>query len=291
LIGRRLFCVWSETRLRLFCIHSDAASDAAGIQIEGTRSMAQFNGTSAADRLVGGAEGDLLLGLAGNDRLDGGAGNDTLNGAAGDDAVIGGAGVDTCVLNIGRGGFVVTSPSEGVFVLRPSPGGLGSAIGTDTVSGVEFFQIVSSNTTQTVAASDMMARFNFGYSHSATSGNDKLLGGAGSDSINGGGGADTIEGGDGADRLAGGSGADVLRGGAGADVFVFRAGEGDRDRVEDFVVGVDHLELHAASGYQPRAVEGTDASGKAGTWVSWGWNTDTVFLSGVTGVGLDALLV
>ena len=30
--------------------------------------------------------------------------------------------------------------------------------------------------------------------------------------------------------------------------------------------------------------------GKQGTWVRWGWDGDAVFLAGVTGAGIDALL-
>ncbi len=167
--------------------------------------------------------GRSVLGTTANDTMAGGAGDDTLRSSSGDDAVSGGAGVDSYVLSLGRGGFVVTSPSEGVFTLRPSPGGMGTNFGVDTVSNVESFQIVSSNTTVTVAATEMMARFNFGYSHAPTAGNDKLLGSYGADTTNGGAGNDTVEGSNGNDRLAGGAGADVLRGGDGADVFVFRA--------------------------------------------------------------------
>ena len=233
--------------------------------------MADIGGTRGADRQIGGAE------------------NDTLRSSAGDDAVQGGAGFDTYALNLGRGSFVVTSPSEGVFVFRPAAGSMLN-FGVDTVSGCESFRIVSSNTTVTVSAADLMARFNFGHSHAPTAGDDKLLGGFGADSINAGGGDDTVEGGHGNDRLAGGAGTDVLRGGDGADVFVFRAGEGDDDRVEDFQVGLDRIEAHTAHGYETWAYEGSDAAGKTGTWVRWGWDGDAVFLPGVSGVGVDALL-
>jgi Ca2+-binding RTX toxin-like protein len=243
--------------------------------------MAYITGTNAADRLVGGAANDVLRGLDGNDTLQGGGGNDSFDG---------GAGADTYVLNLGRGGFVVTSPSAGVLALRPAPGGFGSDFGLDTVLNVESFQIVSSNTTETVAAGDMMARFNHGYSHAPTAGNDKLLGTFAADTINGRGGNDTIEGSNGADRINGAAGADVLRGGEGADVFVFRAGESGQDRVDDFQLGLDHVEIHTAGGYPASAEQGTDASGMQGTWVTWGANNETVFLAGVTGVGLDALL-
>ena len=151
--------------------------------------------------------------------------------------------------------------------------------------------LVVNGKTITVSAGELMARFNFGYGHAPTAGDDKLLGTYGNDAINGGAGNDTVEGGFGDDRLAGGSGADVLRGGEGRDVFVFRAGEGSAsERVDDFQVGVDRLEIHAAAGYQATATAGTDAGGRQGTWVTWGAN-DTAFLAGVSGVGLDALLV
>ncbi len=171
-----------------------------------------------------------------------------------------------------------------------SDGTIRSSADGDNVSGVESFQLAGPYGTLTVPFGEMMARFNHGYSHAPTAADDKLVGSAGADGIGGQGGDDTVEGGHGDDRLDGGAGADVLRGGAGADVFVFRAGEGANDRVEDFVVGTDRLEVHAASGYQPRATGGT-VDGRQGTWVHWGANGDAVFLAGVTGVGLDALLV
>lgn len=230
-----------------------------------------------------------ITGTSGADRQAGGAGDDTLRSSAGDDTVSGGAGFDTYVLSLGRASFVVTSPAEGVLVFRPAPGGPLVDFGTDTVWGVESFQLVGPYSTLTVPFAEMMARYNNGYAHAPTAGNDKLLGSAKADSINGQGGNDTIEGGYGDDRLGGGAGTDVLRGGAGADVFVFRAGEGADDRVEDFEVGIDRLEVHAASGYRPWAAEGA-VDGRQGTWVHWGAGGDAVFLAGVTGVGLDALL-
>ncbi len=95
-----------------------------------------------------------IIGTGGADRQTGGAGNDTIRSSAGDDTVSGGAGADTYVLNLGRGSFVVTSPSDGVFVCRPAASGLATDFGVDTVSGVESFRLVSSNTTVTVAAAE-----------------------------------------------------------------------------------------------------------------------------------------
>ncbi len=232
-----------------------------------------------------------ITGTSGADRQTGGAGDDTIRSGAGDDTIAGGAGFDTYVLSLGRASFVVTSPAEGVLVFHPAPNGPLVNFGADTVSGVESFQLAGPYSTLTVPFGEMMARFNKGYGHAPTAADDKLVGFAGADAINGQGGDDTIEGGHGDDRLAGATGADVLRGGAGRDTFVFRPGDGaGGDRVEDFQVGVDRLELHAASGHRPAATEGDDGVGGHGTWVRWGWNGDAVFLAGVTGVGLDALL-
>lgn len=89
-------------------------------------------------------------------------------------------------------------------------------------------------------------------------GDDRLLGGGGADKLVGNGGADALLGGGGRDRLFGGAGADLLNGGggrdrldggAGADVFVLI--HGGVDRVLDFEIGFDRLDVSAdASGFE-----------------------------------------
>ena len=81
-------------------------------------------------------------------------------------------------------------------------------------------------------------------------GNDSLIGGAGADRLLGGSGADRLDGGTGTDRLDGGAGADTLFGGAGADTLVggigadvFTVGAGGRDRISDFIDGVDRIRV------------------------------------------------
>ena len=77
-------------------------------------------------------------------------------------------------------------------------------------------------------------------------GADVIDGGAGNDSLLGGIGADTITGGLGDDTITGGAGNDVLTGGEGADVFVFDAAATNGvDRITDFVVGTDKLDVDA----------------------------------------------
>lgn len=67
-------------------------------------------------------------------------------------------------------------------------------------------------------------------------------GGALDDRIFGGAGADTLSGGGGNDWLHDGGGADMLTGGAGADVFVM-AKDGQTDRISDFQIGLDRIDL------------------------------------------------
>jgi Ca2+-binding RTX toxin-like protein len=45
--------------------------------------------------------------------------------------------------------------------------------------------------------------------------------------------------------LTGGKGADILTGGAGSDTFVYTGGDGG-DRITDFTIGQDHLDLRQA---------------------------------------------
>ncbi|WP_322867750.1 nidogen-like domain-containing protein [Aquicoccus sp. G2-2] len=67
-------------------------------------------------------------------------------------------------------------------------------------------------------------------------------GGSASDLFYGDGGNDTLFGGGGDDVLYGGAGQDYLTGGAGADVFIFDA-DTATDRVQDFQLGTDKLDL------------------------------------------------
>ena len=79
-------------------------------------------------------------------------------------------------------------------------------------------------------------------------GDDTIYGGAGNDALSGNDGADHLVGGAGDDHLYGGAGADFLTGGAGADTFFFGPGDSgvvgtERDRITDFVHGVDLIDL------------------------------------------------
>jgi Ca2+-binding RTX toxin-like protein len=90
-----------------------------------------------------------------------------------------------------------------------------------------------------------------GVTLTGTSAGETLTGGTGNDTISGLGGHDWLYGGAGNDKITGGTGNDDLFGGAGADVFDYNninestpgAGEGKRDFIHDFQVGVDKIDL------------------------------------------------
>lgn len=75
-------------------------------------------------------------------------------------------------------------------------------------------------------------------------GDDLLFGGSGKDHIEGGPGRDRLFGGDGHDWIDGGRLNDILTGGQGRDTFYFNQKSG-RDRISDFTVGEDKIDLTA----------------------------------------------
>lgn len=77
-----------------------------------------------------------------------------------------------------------------------------------------------------------------------TRNDDVLTGTPGDDHIEGGRGDDRLQGAGGNDRLVDGPGVDSMRGGPGADVFVF-VRDGAADRILDFQIGVDRIDLTA----------------------------------------------
>lgn len=163
-----------------------------------------------SDRLTGTHFDDVIDGHGGNDRLRGRDGNDRIDGGSGRDILLGERGYD--ILNGGDGDDFLY-------------GGRGD----DMLFG---------------GNGDDLLRGNLN--------NDELHGGAGVDLLYGGGGNDRLFGGDdrdyllgenGNDILDGGRGNDNLRGGAGADVFVFRNADYGYDRVMDYEMGKDRIDL------------------------------------------------
>lgn len=169
-----------------------------------------LRGNRGADSLDGGAGMDLLFGGGNDDNLQGGGGDDILRGKRGGDSVNGGAGMD---LLFGGGGKDDLQGGDGNDILRGKRGGdsLDGGSGSDRLFG--------------------------------GGGDDVLQGGDGNDILRGAGGADSLAGGAGDDLLFGGAGGDLLSGGAGTDCFYFDPGKPGSNRITDFEVGVDRLEI------------------------------------------------
>lgn len=92
-------------------------------------------------------------------------------------------------------------------------------------------------------------------------GRDLIVGSDGADHLVGGRGRDKVHGGDGDDILVGCYGKDVLDGGEGADTFVFlRSGKANADRIKDFAVGEDLIQLDNAH-FRKLGPEGALAAG------------------------------
>jgi Ca2+-binding RTX toxin-like protein len=99
------------------------------------------------------------------------------------------------------------------------------------------------------------------------SGSDVLTGNQAANFLKGGTGKDKLSGLAGNDNLDGGAGADTLVGGAGSDVFDFNSTTdtpaGARDTIQDFVRGVDHIDLRTIDA--STAVTGDQAFSFMGT--------------------------
>ena len=153
--------------------------------------------------------GQIILAGAGSDLIYDGAGDDTVDGGAGRDYFYAGDGADAY-----EGGgterdevFYTTSTSGLTIDMTDASNSTGIAAG-DTFSNIEFLY---GSEFDDVIIMDTQRAFGRG-------GNDVLQDGAGFQ---------------------------VFNGGSGNDTFVFIAGDGHRDRVEDFTIGEDMLDLSA----------------------------------------------
>ncbi len=189
-----------------------------------------ISGGDDNDRLFGGDGQDKLYGDKGKDRLYGGDDNDELFGASGNDRLYGGVGQDKAYGDVGNDRIYGDADDDVLY------GGKGNdrlygGIGQDTLYGDDGNDRLYGD-----ADNDTLQ----GYG-----GNDRLFGGIGQDILLGSWGRDQLFGGDDNDRLDGGFDADVLTGGGGANQFVFstKLGKGNIDRITDFKVGFDSIEL------------------------------------------------
>lgn len=169
------------------------------------------------DMVLAGSGDDVVYGQVGDDQVDGGGGNDTVYGGMGNDTLIGGAGLD---LLVGQSGDDSLFGGDGNDTLY-------SGAGDDFIDG--------GADTDTIFGGDGNDTLFGGAGHDLLSGED------GQDDLDGGTGNDVVNGQAGNDRVTGGEGDNIVLGGTGADVF-YQAGTGI-DRIQDFQLGIDKLEI------------------------------------------------
>ncbi|AZL57754.1 hypothetical protein EI545_02175 [Tabrizicola piscis] len=187
-------------------------------------------GTARADVIDALGGHDSVNGLGGNDSLRGGSGNDTLNGGADNDQLIGGLGDDQLTGGTGNDYIDGGDGSDRAYFTGTVAANVNLGLttaqstghGTDTILNVEHI--------------------------SSGSGNDRLTGNSLGNSMNSGAGNDTLSGAAGNDSLNGGTGSDTLIGGGGADSFIFNTtlGSSNVDRITDFNVVADTIQLEDA---------------------------------------------
>ncbi len=164
------------------------------------------------DVLVGTGHNDRLSGNAGEDRLKGDDGADHLDGGAGSDILLGGAAADVLIGDTGDDFLYGGRDSDEMH------GGQGD----DRMRGNREDDELYGN-----------------------GGVDVLFGGHGNDTLAGGHQKDYLLGESGNDRLDGGTDDDKMWGGGGRDAFVFAPGNYGYDRVMDFEIGRDQIDLSA----------------------------------------------
>jgi len=236
-----------------------------GINLKGTNKKDTLNGTAGSDQLqglrgndvlYGGGCDDNLQGNQDNDRLFGGSGDNILNGGLGSDELYGGKGND---ILYGRRGEDILKGGTGDDRLS---GGRNNDIlrggsGNDILRGRQNDDFLYGGSGDDRLSGGLGKDKLFGGNGddrlAGRRGNDVLRGRAGNDFLRGFRGKDNLFGGDGRDRLIGNLGNDVLvgglksdllTGGAGRDRFVYGSVEERGDRITDFKIGRDTIDLH-----------------------------------------------
>jgi Ca2+-binding RTX toxin-like protein len=230
------------------------------------------------ENAIGGAGADVITGNSVSNTLSGGGGNDILAGLAGDDVLNGGPGSDVMRGGAGNDLYIVAQQDD--VVEEANVQGVDQI--NSYLSDLNLPDFVENGRIFLAGAADLKGN-DSANTLFAGAGDNELSGGAGVDTVSylfgvagltgvtidlrlsiaqntGGSGldilqevenltgssrADTLTGNDGANVLRGGLGQDLLNGLGGADTFVFdtRLSLANRDRIADFVSGVDKIVL------------------------------------------------
>ena len=198
--------------------------------------------------------------------------SDTMqNGGSADDILTSGSGDDTLK---GENGDDFLTANDGADILR---GGqhedqLLGGHGNDTLNGGSHDDALVAGNGHDVLRGG--------------SGRDSLYGNNGADELRGGQARDYLDGGNGADTLNGNAGNDRMVGGGGADTFVF-TGSWGYDRVQDFALGVDVIDLSAIGSVSDMG-DILDAAVNRSGGVELVFGPGTIFLRNIDVADLDA---
>lgn len=283
-----------------------ATRAAIGLTLTGNELDNTLVGTAGADTLVGGLGHDKFHAGIGDDTIVTTGESASINAGRGDDTILlDGSSTSTGSVDGGLGNDTVRSADLGRFVISEvetldtyygylnatakqvasfrfftadlaaedmqisiSLRGAGGKIDFTTgISGQNSVEIRDSGITSAINVTGSVN----GDTLSGSAFNDTLKGGDGGDSLFGSDGRDSLDGGAANDRLTGGLGNDTMTGGTGADSFVFDSQIGPTpniDRIVDFAVGVDTIEIHQEfyfPGLTPGELEATQFAVGAAT--------------------------
>jgi Ca2+-binding RTX toxin-like protein len=244
------------------------------LDITGGAGVATFSGGDFGDQFIGGLNDDSLFGHLGNDTLEGGAGFDTLNGGEGIDTASyehAGAGVTANLSNAGSNtGDAQGDTYTAIENLRGSrfsdtltgtggdnvlnDGGFG---GSDTLTGGDgndTYSVYNAGTVIVEADGKGSDRVSAGVDYVLASGvsveylNTTSVHATYAVNLTGNEIKQLVRGNDGANVLDGGGGNDILFGMGGTDTFSFSTalGAGNVDRIADFSVADDQIQLDSA---------------------------------------------
>ena len=218
---------------------SNAYSDFKLILENGNYTVSDTDFIFATSNITGTSDNDLLVGANMSDEIHGLEGDDTLQGGGGIDTLDGGDGFDIADYSDTSEGWLINLDINAASII----GGNGVLETLYNLEGVI-----------------------------GGSGNDKVYGNDSYNVLEGGLGQDSLAGFDGDDTLDGGAGQDKLTGGLGADIFVFSdvshsiddngANNNLYDRITDFEVGVDKIDLTAIDAYQFHSASGNTEFGE-----------------------------
>ncbi len=242
-------------------------------------------GEGGNDKISAGAGNDLVDGGSGNDKINGGLGNDTLYGGLGNDNILDSSGINLAYGGSGNDTIKLTSTGDSTIYGDgyDSQDATAASMGNDNIQGGSGNDLIFGDNGSNLNGS-------------GPGGSDTIDSGGGNDTVYGEGGNDTILAGAGDDVVVGGAGADQLTGGLGGDRFVyqntFESTDAAMDRIVDFVVGIDKIDLSAmrlqglawsGAAFAPNSVWVTQSDGNTFVRADVDGNLD--FVVQLTGVG------